>query len=256
MLNKYSRFTLCIIALLTTLPAWSGNQFNSLYVFGDSLSDTGNLASLSQPFPLPFFNNRITNGPNSVDVLAQQLGLSAEASLHLVGPAIGTNYSVAGARAGGEDVIDLSAQISAFLINQGGTAPQDALYIVFIGGNDIRDARDKNDIRLSIRTVINAVKTERKQIQKLIDAGAKNIMVYNAPDIGRIPDTQIAAQIANDNRLARRATNFSRLYNILLKFNLKNLEFKNSINFIFLCYTNLILGRSQVVRHWFLVPAS
>ena len=33
-------------------------------------------------------------------------------------------------------------------------------------------------------------------------------------------------------------------------------DIKNYINFNFLCYTKTILGRSQVVRHWFLVPAS
>ena len=31
---------------------------------------------------------------------------------------------------------------------------------------------------------------------------------------------------------------------------------KTYINFIFLCYTKIVLGRSQVVRHGFLVPAS
>jgi hypothetical protein len=69
-----------------------------------------------------------------VEVLAENLGLKADASLYIrPGPLVGTNFAVAVARAGGEGPFDLTAQISAFLSSQGGTAPSDALYFVFIG---------------------------------------------------------------------------------------------------------------------------
>lgn len=244
MFKKYSRYVILIIGIVTAIPVWSAEQFSRLYVFGDSVSDTGNLASITQPFPAPFFNNRVSNGPNAVDVVAQQLGLAANPSLHLIGPALGTNYAVAGARAGGSEAIDLATQVSSFLFNLGGSAPDDALYIVFIGGNDVRDARDMGKIKPALRSIINAVSSAGRQIQTLIDAGARHIMVFNVADIGRLPDSVIAAQAANNNRLIRRATNFSRLYNILLKFHLRALEHRNHLDIIefdfFNEFTNLL----------------
>lgn len=53
------------------------------FVFGDSLSDTGNLfqktAGLLPPSPL-YFNGRFSNGALSVEQLAQSLGLSLSSS--------------------------------------------------------------------------------------------------------------------------------------------------------------------------------
>jgi phospholipase/lecithinase/hemolysin len=75
-------------------------SFSAEYVFGDSLSDNGNLASVEGAFPdPPSFDNGFTNGPVAVQLLAQSLGLSANASLWLTGPPAGTNYAVGGATA-------------------------------------------------------------------------------------------------------------------------------------------------------------
>ena len=219
-----------IVSLVINFSAWSSSTFNEIYVFGDSLSDTGNLASVTQAFPAPFFNNRVSNGPNAVDNIAQHFGLNVDPSLHLIGPSLGTNYAVSGARAASNESIDLPTQISAFLLNKAGRAPVDALYIIFIGGNDVRDARDSARVSRSIRIIRNAVRNESSQIQKLITAGAKNIMVFNIADIGRIPDTTLLTELSNNNRLARKATNYTRLYNVLLSIRMRLLEHKNNIN--------------------------
>ena len=118
---------LLLSLLLPCRPAWAA--YAELVVFGDSLSDTGNLASLTIiDFPWPYYENRVSNGPLAVDVLAAQLGLSAEASLHLVFASGGGNFAVDGAKAAGDDAEDLVWQQQAHLAREGGTAIANALY--------------------------------------------------------------------------------------------------------------------------------
>ena len=205
-------------------------EFTDVFVFGDSLSDTGNFASINGPFPTPpFFGNRVTNGFTSVDILAQSLGLSVDASLYLIGPAIGTNYAVTGARTAGLTAIDLPAQIGAFAVNQGGVAPADALYIVFIGGNDVRDARDSlfliNPPQNMAEDIVDAaVNGEIEGIQALITMGARTILVVNVTDVGVIPETGLIAAQILDNQLPSRTGELTRRFNANLKHQLKSLR--------------------------------
>ena len=77
----------CSAALLG-LSAARAADFSAEYVFGDSLSDNGNLAAAYRKFPNPpSFNNSFTNGPVAVQLLAESLGFSANASLWLTAPA-------------------------------------------------------------------------------------------------------------------------------------------------------------------------
>jgi phospholipase/lecithinase/hemolysin len=95
---SFALAVLCSSALLGGSAAQA--SFSAEFVFGDSLSDNGNLAVLTGPFASPpSFDNSFTNGPVAVQLLAQSLGLSANASLWLAGPSVpaGTNYAVGGA---------------------------------------------------------------------------------------------------------------------------------------------------------------
>ncbi len=121
--------------------------FSNAYILGDSLSDAGNLAAVpGYEFLLAYpYDDGFSNGPRAVEVLA---GISRPVCRSVIAsgwPDLGTNYAVAGARAAGDEVIDLGAQLSVMLFDQAGSLPSDALYVVFIGGNDIRDARDSPD---------------------------------------------------------------------------------------------------------------
>ena len=184
-------------------------DFSRLIVFGDSLSDTGNLAAIRGDLPPPYSQNRITNGPVVVEVLAEQLGLRADASLHLLGRRAGTNYAVAGGRARGQDVIDLSGQVVAFLAQHGNDAPRDALYVVFIGGNDVRDARDAKDADEANDILDDAVDDIARNVRLLSRAGARSFLVMNSADVGLIPETRLRAAAANDAFFVRRATQVS-----------------------------------------------
>jgi len=178
-------------------------NYSDIYVFGDSLSDTGNLQTFSQDPAVP---SRFTDGPVAVEVLAAQLGLSITNALHLTGSQQGNNFAVAGAVAIDEDGdestfdINLPTQVNSFLAFNGYQAPQDALYVLMIGGNDIRAARSEitegewGARRAAHERIKRATDSFEAQLTKLVAAGAQNILVVNAPNIGAIPETDIAAE--------------------------------------------------------------
>lgn len=198
-LNRILSTSLLSLGLASTASAL---DYSNLYVFGDSLSDTGNLQTFSQDPQVP---SRFTNGPVAVEVLAAQLGLSISNALHLTGAQHGNNFAVAGAVAIDEDGdeatpdINLPTQVNSYLAFNGYQADANALYIVMIGGNDIRAARtimgtaEKGARKAAKQRIRQAASSIKAQLQKLATAGAQNIMVINAPDIGAIPETDLVA---------------------------------------------------------------
>ena len=191
------------------LPLTAGAAaFSSLFVFGDSLSDTGNNAAVFDtagfPLPpgtlrtatpissptfipdLPYASNRYSNGPVWVEGLAAGLGLSAQPSL--LG---GTNFAFGGARSGplgSSFPYSLLDQTQFFLGATGGYAPSTALYVISGGGNDARDAfalaaggNDPTSLIAAYASDIGSIITD------LETAGAHDILLVNVPDIGMTP---------------------------------------------------------------------
>jgi phospholipase/lecithinase/hemolysin len=157
-------------------------------------------------------------------VLAANLGLTAEPSLYLAGLNAGTNYAVAGARARGVDVIDLRSQINAFLSGVGGSVPDQALYMVFIGGNDLRDARVENN-PVNVLQIINAaVNGIDEVIRSLLDSGAQSILVVNSPDISVVPETVAIAKATNLRKFIRITRRKTQLFNHRLAQKLAKIE--------------------------------
>jgi len=216
-------FSILVFIFYTSI-VFADEHYSKVYIFGDSLSDTGNLAALTGPFPNPpYYNNRVSNGPVMVEVLTALLGATALPSFHLTGPEAGTNYAIARARAFGIEPIDLDSQVNLFLANHGGVAAADNLYIVFIGGDDIRDARDSPN-ELSSEIIQQALNGELDNIRKLIEAGAQHFMVMNVPDIGKIPESGILAALTGDTSIVKRASRYSHTYNRKLFHHLRKLE--------------------------------
>ena len=66
--------------------------YSAMYVFGDSLSDNGNIPAASGYRPsAPYYDGRFSNGPVAVEYLANNLGIGA-ADFH--------DYAVGGATTG------------------------------------------------------------------------------------------------------------------------------------------------------------
>ena len=213
-MNKYKLKVVSLTCLLLGAFTVNAADYNDVYVFGDSLSDIGNLKQLDPSVP-----ERFTNGPVAVEIIAGGLGFALTPSSHLTAPfPTGTNFAIAGAKAVDEDGneltpdINLPTQVNAFLQSKAGVAPADALYIVMIGGNDIRAAREIGSAgvlastfgekwaanRAARASISTAVASQVAQVQKLVNAGAKDILVINAPNVGAIPETDIVTAEIKD----------------------------------------------------------
>lgn len=205
------------LSLGTERPA-ARSPFSGIVVFGDSLSDTGNaFAAIKTSATPPDYSmgpllipgapyarggHHFTNGATWVEYLARPLELSrsVEPVLQSSNPHA-ANYALGTARARAEGVFHLQAQVSAFLADSGGVAPADALYVIQIAGNDLRDALaafpagHQPILADALQAIANAVTT-------LYAAGARHVLVWNVPDIGLTPAVRLlgalTAGIATD----------------------------------------------------------
>ena len=203
-----------LIASLSALSvpdaAWGAPLYSEMIVFGDSVSDTGNVhiasTALGQ-FPDPGFDGRLSNGPIWVDRLAARLGL-ASPSPSLTG---GTNYAYAGAKTGVEPrnrtsvltrevlpIPNTGTQINNYLGDHPAGFRHDQLVALWGGGNDLVETRTAADTQ---RVVDNL----EAELMALNANGAGDVLVPNQIDQA---DTPIfnrrqgpAAQMAEVNRL-------------------------------------------------------
>jgi phospholipase/lecithinase/hemolysin len=121
----------------------------------------------------------------------------------------GTNYAVAGATsalgAAGPGIvnINLPTQIAAYSGLVSDHADPNALYVVMIGGNDVRDAA----LGAGASAVTDGVAAEKAAISKLSGEGAEHFLVVNVPNVGLIPEFA-----EEDASQASDATTFSQMY--------------------------------------------
>lgn len=196
---------LLIVAM--ALPAAAQSSF---IVFGDSLSDTGNLAGAITPnLPPPYFENRISDGPLAVDYFSEFLGFDARAAA-----SGGNNYAVVGGNIVGNDFEDLMPQVSRYLHANSQLADANALYVLMLGGNDLRGIRGELDPVMAEAQLLVMVDQLMTQIARLHTAGAQQFFVVDVPDIGRIPQT--LALEASDPGVGARTSVYVQRYNQLL----------------------------------------
>lgn len=198
-----------LAALLASLAlgasAWA-LPFNSVYVFGDSLSDAGSNPSavLSlykllgnncdpyHPCP-PYFDGRYSNGPVASEYLANTVlpGGANPANFH--------SFAVSGATTGIGNFGDggtastpgffglpgFAQQIALYQGLSGGVADPGALYFVWGGANDF----------LTLDSPITAAQNIAGYVASLAADGAKHILVPNLPDLGLTPFVQGAGLV-------------------------------------------------------------
>jgi len=230
---RTNRLLVLVVGVLTSVlaPVAAGAVPSNVFVFGDSLSDTGTLAEAlghNAPNP-PSFHDSFTNGPVAAELLAERFSLRADPSLWLTGftdaahlfPAgfvAGTNYAVGGATAAG-GTTGLPSQVGAFLSHLGQQAPSDALYLVMIGGNDVRTAAHAG----ASAGVVAGVNSELAMIQLLLSRGATHFLIPNVPNVGAIPEFTQDSPAGQ----AATATAFSLLYDQLLASGIQSLVSQN-----------------------------
>ena len=142
MIRHCKLLTPAVLALLvcgTFIAAAVAGPFSSLIVFGDSLSDVGNIANATGgAYPGPYYtSNRFSNGPVYVEALATGLGLPAITR----STASGNDFAYGGAKTSGTGgleglfIRDVDEQVDTFLASR--TANASSLYVFFAGSNDL-----------------------------------------------------------------------------------------------------------------------
>ena len=204
-------FTALLFTFSTVLTY--AQNYTSIVVFGDSLSDTGNVADLTQakygfrlPGPGPDFefdytDGRFTDGADTIPAARNYFGVWVEqlAATFPAKPVVkasldgGTDYAYGFATTGGGTGIftfgpgdelsvkvkNIGQQITDYLA----TKPrinEKTLFIVWGGAIDILNATSNKD-------VINAAVDQAINVQRLIQAGATQFIIPNLPPLGAVP---------------------------------------------------------------------
>ncbi len=165
-------------------------DYDNIYVFGDSFSDTGNVFNATNGIIPPnptYYNGRFSNGPNWVDYLAFNLGLTLN---------LKNNFAFGGATTGTENIglatlPGLWQQINNF-VAANKTPDPNALYIIWAGTNDYLSYFFDGEPNPS-----NTVANLSTALTSLVADGARNIMVVNLPDLGKLPFANFTSQRSN-----------------------------------------------------------
>ena len=186
-LPRWGIVSLLIITLLPAL-AFAHAPYAEANIFGDSLSDAGNVFSLTNgaiPDPAIYWNGRASNGPVWVESLAPMLGIPTPAPIAFGG----TNFACYGGPAAGEGLAppSMNVQLRLRLDMNRPITPND-LIILWGGANDIFNClKTHGDLSLSPAVPATAV---AGQIGALAGAGARKFLVANLPPLGSTPDAR------------------------------------------------------------------
>lgn len=191
-----------VVSVMSASKAAAANlNFSQFFVFGDSLSDTGNVftatSALGNPIPVPtttsgqpaYFNGRFSNGPIWVDYFGQQIGkqLTPFFQSQFLGTQGGVNYAFSGAETGVQSinvpVPGILGQVGLFTGQANVPVDSNAIYSIFGGANDYTSAFTRGVAPNVNQTVENLTNS----INSLAQKNAKNFLVFNLPDIGDTP---------------------------------------------------------------------
>jgi outer membrane lipase/esterase len=172
---------------LTTLTVQAATPvYTNLYVFGDSYCDVGNIfAATGGAVPsAPYYQGRFSNGPIWLDHVSGFLHVPLTASL--LG---GTDYAFGGAWVTAPQPIpggvipSVPEQVGLYLLQHGGKADPNALYILEGGGNDILGTTTGSPQALGTQIAVGIVASE----SMLRQAGARNFVIPNLFNVGLLP---------------------------------------------------------------------
>jgi phospholipase/lecithinase/hemolysin len=201
------------LALVLAVPAIAAAQssYSGVVVFGTSLSDPGNAFVLlgDQNTPADFDLNpylipstpyakgghHFSDGATWIEQFARGAGLGGSAKAALGSASTEpSNFAVGAARAWEDGVnFNLTRQVSTFLDRSGPDVSPTALYVIEMGGNDVRDAFQMyifggptGPVRAG-EILTAALGSIAANIQRLYRAGARDFLVWSSPNIALTP---------------------------------------------------------------------
>lgn len=199
------RIVFLLAVLFPTLsPAMSVDK---LFVFGDSLSDGGNVYNLFGFPPSPPYQQRFSNGPVAIEQFATMVGVTLTPST-----VNGSNYAYGGAATGVmpgtvstnyPDGIDnylvksipipplngtgIQHQVEAFAKSGIPFQAENSLFMVWGGPNDIFTKLDGFSTATINDVIASAVNNIITSIGTLAGTGAENFLIPNMVDLGMTP---------------------------------------------------------------------
>ncbi len=222
--NEAVRYLMIVLPMLILpAPGAAAKKVSSdgIVVFGDSLSDPGNKHALTglantPPYDLldvfripegPYTKGGLhhSNGATWVEQLARPLGFGGDVCPAYRSRGRATNCAYGGARARdpGEDpgeILDCvppttnkhsPEQVSDSLADVYSAPSSGALYVIFVGGNDVADAvralACDSTGAMSVDIVRRSLEALGEEVLKLYGAGARRFLVVKSPDLGLTP---------------------------------------------------------------------
>jgi cholinesterase len=181
-LRKFAfSFALTVLVSMAMTTVARATSFSALIVYGDSLSDNGNLYSLtgSPPSP-PYYMGRFSNGPVAAEQLATNLGVPL------------FDFAVGGATSGVGNYFDGGSQtglgmfgLPGMQLELAGSAPilssplvSSSLFLVWGGANDFLTEGSPLTAEANIVSIVDTLEAD----------GAQHILVPGLPDLGLTPD--------------------------------------------------------------------
>ncbi len=241
MIKKLTRITICtftcIVLILSLSSPLHAEPYAHVVAFGDSLTDHN---GLNQYFPEKqpeAFTNCQGTPCVWVEYMAAELDIDPESI---------DNNAIGGAMSKGHSDEDLQAAIDAGnlpplgMVGQVGTylneVPEfnskDTLFTIWIGGNDLRKFILRESSAATPEALIQgAMANIKAAMTDLIDAGARNFLVLNLPDLSKTPFAKLVAnQLPEENRAdaLKDIQELTQGFNKALSVSLEAIEFQNS----------------------------
>ena len=168
-----------LMSAVVATAAEAPPSFDGLILFGDSLSDAGNVWSLTLgvfPSSPPHYEGRFSNGPVWIERFGVRAGLDGAAAA----ADGGSNFAHGGAETGGGTVYlvipNVGTQIDRYLDDN--IPDADDLFVVWGGGNDMLGGQ--TDPADPVANLADHVATLAAQ-------GARSFLVPNLPLLGQAP---------------------------------------------------------------------
>ena len=252
-LSRIQSISLVLVfaALLLGPPAQAKDRpppdIENLFIFGDSLSDSGNLFALTDGFlPFtspPYFEGRFSNGRLWVEFLALFLGIEVDFETDITEDRFAANQAVGGALTDFQNAnaplapvvagTGILGQIAGFA-EAGGRIGRRDLVVVWGGANDYLSGLDPNPLEV--------VGNLKRGVTELAKLGGRFFLVPNLPNLGETPLAILENQEGPLNAVTA-------AHNLLLAKTMRDLERRLRVRIIVLDVNGAFEGIDEFIAN-------
>lgn len=240
----------------------TNSKIKQIVLFGDSLSDSGNLKRWTKILPyFPFWNGRFSDGMVWGDYFSERThfpilnfaygGAKTEGSNDAFLNGLPSSFITAGRNLiTGSLKNEINSYLSSYLtsdsyrsINQSISNSQQTLFIIWIGANDYLEKFERNQpadkffenpdaVGGAYYVYKRAVDNIIEQIENLNKNGAYHFLILNLPDIGKTPAVvtsvyqKYSDDFKNKDEFSKKLTEVIQKHNFYLSSSLKLLQDK------------------------------